>query len=277
LGAAKPTLSLIDSLQETPIPTKVMDSLASGHDGFVPEIQISEVTFAYPSQVKPAIDKVSLKILPGSSVAIVGPSGAGKTTLIDVLLGVLNPDSGKVLVSGVEPLKAISKWPGAISYVPQDVLISAGTIRENVAYGFPASVASDDQVMSSLKIAHLDDFCSGLPQGIDTHVGERGALISGGQRQRLGIARAMFTRPLLIVLDEATSSLDGETESKIAATLRDLHGSTTVVVIAHRLSTLRNVDQVVYLAGGQIVSVGSFDEVRREVPDFDYQAKLMGL
>jgi ABC-type multidrug transport system fused ATPase/permease subunit len=131
--------------------------------------------------------------------------------------------------------------------------------------------------MSALKVANLDEFVANLPNGIDTEVGERGAKLSGGQRQRLGIARAMFTRPHLLVLDEATSSLDGETEASISDAIHDLRGSTTVVMIAHRLSTVRNADVVVYLSEGKVRSIGTFNEVRKAVPDFDRQAKLMGL
>ena len=181
------------------------------------------------------------------------------------------------MISGLPPLIAVAKWPGAVSYVPQDVAISAGTIRENVALGYPPEAATDELVMSALKIAHLDKFVADLPNGVDTQVGERGAKISGGQRQRLGIARAMFTRPHLLVLDEATSSLDGETEASISESIHALRGSTTVVMIAHRLSTVRNADIVVYLSEGKVMATGTFDEVRKAVPDFDRQAKLMGL
>jgi ABC-type multidrug transport system fused ATPase/permease subunit len=155
--------------------------------------------------------------------------------------------------------------------------MASATIRENVALGYPKDLATDDLVINALKVAHLDKFVSELPQGLDTHVGEHGALISGGQRQRLGIARAMFTRPLLLVLDEATSSLDGETEAAISEAIHELRGSTTVVMIAHRLSTVRNADLVVYMADGKILATGTFDEVREAIPDFDRQAKLMGL
>ena len=220
---------------------------------------------------------MTLAIPSGASVAFVGPSGAGKTTIIDVLLGVLNPDTGNVSISGLPPLLAVAKWPGAVSYVPQDVVIAAGTIRENVALGYPLETATDELVMSALRVAHLDKFVAELPNGVDTQVGERGAKISGGQRQRLGIARAMFTRPHLLVLDEATSSLDGETEASISEAIHDLRGSTTVVMIAHRLSTVRNADIVVYLSEGRIKATGTFEEVRTAVPDFDHQAKLMGL
>jgi len=277
LGQAKPTLDLLEALGETDLIENVDDTLDLVHADFRSEITVNEVSFTYPNNPSPAIENISLKIVPGTSVAFVGTSGAGKTTMIDVLLGVLNPDLGKVLISGLPPLEAVAKWPGAISYVPQDIVISAGSIRENVALGYPLELATDELVLSALKIAHLDEFLLGLPEGLDSPVGERGARISGGQRQRLGIARAMFTRPHLLVLDEATSALDGETEASISEAIHELRGSTTVVMIAHRLSTVRNADMVVYLSEGKILAMGTFDEVRNTVPDFDRQAKLMGL
>jgi ABC-type multidrug transport system fused ATPase/permease subunit len=277
LGAASPTLDLIDALGNSPLTENVDDRVDIVHEGFIPEVQISEVSLTYPNKLTPAIAEVSLNIPVGTSIAFVGPSGAGKTTMIDVLLGVLNPDSGSVLISGLPPLFAVAKWPGAVSYVPQDVVIATGTIRENIAFGYPVEEATEELIMSALKVAQLDQFVSELPDGVDTQVGERGARISGGQRQRLGIARAMFTRPQLLVLDEATSSLDGETEATISDAIHALRGSTTVVLIAHRLSTVRNVDKVVYLADGKMLAAGTFTEVRNAVPDFDIQAKIMGL
>jgi len=277
LGQATPTLDLIDELGDSPMIENVEDAVDSIHEGFISEIQVTDVSLTYPTQSKPAIVDISITIPPGTSVAFVGLSGAGKTTIIDVLLGVLNPDKGTVLISGLPPLLAVAKWPGAVSYVPQDVVIAAGTIRENIALGYPSEVATDDLVIGALKVAHLDKFVADLPHGLDTQVGERGAKISGGQRQRLGIARAMFTCPQLLVLDEATSSLDGETEASIADAIHALRGLTTVVMIAHRLSTVRNADMVVYLSAGKIVAAGTFEEVRKAVPDFDRQAKLMGL
>ena len=206
-----------------------------------------------------------------------GPSGAGKTTMIDLLLGILNPDSGSVLISGVSPIKAITKWPGAISYVPQDVVITAGTIRENISLGYPIEVATDERILNCLSSARLDDFVLRLPNGLDAKVGEKGTTLSGGQRQRLGIARALFTKPLLLVLDEATSALDAETEASVSQAISDLIGETTVVVIAHRLSTVRKADVVFYLDDGKLIANGTFAEVRAAVPNFDSQAKLMGL
>jgi len=277
LGAARPTLDLIDELGSAPIPENFDDTVDVIHQGFKSEIEISNATLTYPQKKVPAVSDISISIPQGASVAIVGPSGAGKTTLIDLLLGLLKPDEGSVQISGLPPLSAIAKWPGAISYVPQDVVISTGSIRANIALGFPAEAATDDLVLSALKVAHLDSFVAGLPEGLETHVGERGTKISGGQRQRLGIARAMFTRPHLLVLDEATSSLDGEAEASISEAIHSLRGSTTVVMIAHRLSTVRSADIVVYLSQGKVMAVGTFNEVRIAVPDFDRQAKLMGL
>ena len=277
LGVGSPTLDLIEALGDAPMTENIDDTVDVIHEGFISEIAIADVSLTYPNKIAPAIAQVSLTIPAGTSIAFVGPSGAGKTTMIDVLLGVLNPDSGSVLVSGLPPLLAVAKWPGAVSYVPQDVVIAAGTIRENIALGYPIKEATDELVMGALRVAHLDDFVASLPDGIDTQVGERGARISGGQRQRLGIARAMFTRPHLLVLDEATSSLDGETEASISDAIHALRGSTTVVVIAHRLSTVRNADKVVYLSNGKVLATGTFEEVRKAVPDFDHPAKIMGL
>jgi len=277
MGQAKPTLDLIEALGTTPIIENIDDKVDVVHGGFIADIKVENVTFTYPNKKTPAIRNVSLTIPTGKSVAFVGPSGAGKTTIIDIFLGVLLPEEGSVQISGLPPQLAVAKWPGAVSYVPQDVVIAAGTIRENVALGYPLSEATDELIMDALKVAQLERFVASLPDGIDTQVGERGAKISGGQRQRLGIARAMFTRPHLLVLDEATSSLDGETEAGISEAIHALRGATTVVMIAHRLSTVRDADLVVYMDKGRVLAVGTFNEVRDAVPDFNRQAKQMGL
>lgn len=277
LGSAMPTLEMIERLSSIPAIDDSNVGFSIHHDGFNGNISIDNISFTYPNKTAKALSGVSLKIESGQSLAIVGPSGAGKTTLIDVLLGVLPPDDGQIHVSDKDPLKAISNWPGAIAYVPQDVIIARGSIRENVALGFPVEVASDDLVWRAIRDAQLEDFVKSLPEGLDTQVGQRGTRISGGQRQRLGIARAMFTRPKLLVLDEATSSLDGQTEADISAAIQGLHGSVTIVMIAHRLSTVQNADLVIYMSEGKILSQGKFNEVRAAVPDFDRQAELMGL
>ena len=277
LGAAGPTLELIESLESSTFSQKVDDQVDIIHNGFSSEIKVNSLSLTYPGKIESALSGIELSVTHGKFIAIVGPSGAGKTTFVDVLLGVLSPDQGLVSISGLSPLDAIAKWPGAISYVPQDVSISNGTIRENVALGYPIEMATDELVQSALEVAHLDKFVAGLPLQLDTAVGERGAKISGGQRQRIGIARAMFTKPLLLVLDEATSSLDGETEANISDSIQGLKGSVTVVMIAHRLSTVRNADLVVYMDSGKILATGTFEEVRNTIKDFDKQAQLMGL
>jgi len=277
IGAAGPTLDLIESLGIEDERDPVIDSVDYEHKGFVPSVEVDSISFTYPSRDSKVLDNLSFKILPGQSLAIVGTSGAGKTTLIDILLGIFSPDTGEIKISGTPPLIAINKWSGAISYVPQDVNITNGTIRENVSMGFLPEFISDERVWASLKIAHLDDFVNALPEKLDTKVGERGAKISGGQRQRLGIARAMFTNPKLLVLDEATSSLDGKTEADISDSITELKGNVTVILIAHRLSTVVSADQILYVNQGKILARGSFEEIRRTVPDFDYQAGLIGM
>ena len=276
-GRAGPTLDLIDSLGSESLVENFDDSIDVVHEGFEANIELRNVSITYPGKNTPALDDVTITIPAGKSVAIVGPSGAGKTTLVDILLGVLEPTHGEVLISGMPPLQAMNKWPGAISYVPQDVVISKRSIRENVGLGYPKEVVTDELISSALQVAFLTKFVNSLPQGLNTLAGERGTKISGGQRQRLGIARAMFTNPQLLALDEATSALDGETEASITKSIHNLRGSATVVMIAHRLSTVRDADIVVYMAEGRVITTGTFDEVRNAVPDFDRQAKLMGL
>jgi len=277
IGAAKPTLELINQLNEVKPIENSKNSLDLIHEGFSPQVEVRNSSLTYPENSEPSVREVSLTVPEGSTLAFVGPSGAGKTTIIDILLGVLEPQMGEVLISGKNPAEASRIWPGAIAYVPQDIAIASGTIRENVALGYPRDVATDELVLSALAVAGLNDFVESLKDGIDTVVGERGTKISGGQRQRLGIARAMFTKPALLVLDEATSALDGETELRVSDAIRNLRGSTTVILIAHRLSTVRDADKVIYMADGRIIASGTFDEVRKQVPDFDRQAVLMGL
>lgn len=277
LGVSSTTFELIAELPKTEIENSVSPKFNIIHSDFVPTIALNSVSYSYPKNENFGIRNMDFEISAGKSLAIVGTSGAGKTTLIDLILGVLEPTQGEIKISGLSPSKAIKRWPGAISYVPQDVLLINGTIRENICLGYSSGEISDGEISEALNGASLLDYVKSLPLGLDTEVGERGAKVSGGQRQRIGIARALISDPALIVLDEATSSLDGETESQITDSLHKIRGRCTVVMIAHRLSSVRDSDLVLYLDSGKIAAKGSFAEVRKKVPDFDRQASLMGL
>jgi ABC-type multidrug transport system fused ATPase/permease subunit len=237
---------------------------------------VKEVSYVYPDADTFSLDSLSFQITPGDLVAIVGPSGAGKSTLVDVILGIHTPQAGAVTISGVHPLEAISRWPGRISYVPQNCVSFEGTVRDNVAIALPYDQVSDEQVWSALQEARLAEVMLAR-DGLETILGEGGLRLSGGQRQRLGVARALYSRPSLLVLDEATSALDADTEASLTDTLRALAGKITIIVVAHRLATVRTADMVVYMNEGRLVASGTFNELRRLVPDFDRQATLLGL
>jgi ABC-type multidrug transport system fused ATPase/permease subunit len=277
-GSVDLTLKLAEEVANYSIAADTDATLALGdHSNFTAHISFKNISFSYPDGESKILDQISIEILPGQFVAFVGSSGAGKSTLVDLLLGVLLPDEGEIKISGERPAIAIETSPGAIAYVPQDVAIAIGTARENIALGFPNEFATDERIYKALKIAHLETFVDSLENKADTQVGERGAKLSGGQRQRLGIARAMFTNPKLLVLDEATSSLDAETEASVSNAIQSLRGGTTILMIAHRLATVRTADVVVYIAGGKILAQGTFEQVRSVVPEFDKQANLLGL
>jgi len=276
LGQAKPAVSLMEELRSL---NEVADSskeLLRDHKDFVSKVTAVDITFHYVSGTE-VLQEINLEVKPGEFVALAGGSGAGKTTLVDVILGALEPQNGKVLISGLTPIKAFSKWPGAVSYVPQDSPIIDGTLRENLGLGFPPSLLTDEICWEVLALARLDDFIRSLPDGLDTQVGDRGTRLSGGQRQRLGIARSLVTRPKLLILDEATSALDGLTESEISESLRKLKGDVTLIVIAHRLSTVVDADRIYFLDSGVVRAVGTFDELKTISPEFRVQAELMGL
>lgn len=277
-GGAIPALSLIDDFSDTGLKEEmVVKNIDLNHDGFQGEIVFSNVCFKYPEKSTNVVSEVSFRLAPGEVLAIVGPSGSGKTTLVDLMIGLLTPDSGEILVSGVNPSHAISNWPGAISYVPQDVSISNDSIEGNICLGFDKQKESLAWINQLISMSMLEEVIKDLEFGIETNVGERGTKLSGGQRQRLGIARALFTNPKLIILDEATSALDAETEQYVSSSINALRGETTVVLIAHRLATVRNADKVCYIENGQVMGFGSFDQVRKAVPNFDRQADLLGL
>lgn len=277
VGASFPTFELIKKLQLAKLSDEAIEEPSFFYPEFDSEIFLKGVSFKYPDSSNLVISDLSLTIKKGSIVSIVGASGAGKTTLVDLILGIKKPDTGEVLISGLTPEEAINRWPGSIAYVPQDVAIISGSIRDNIVLGYPDQVKYNSKIERASEVASLNDFIKSLPQGINSLVGERGNKISGGQRQRIGIARALFTNPQLLVLDEATSSLDGITEHDITNSILSMRGDVTVIIIAHRLSTVVNSDLVVYLDNGKILASGKFNEVRNMVPDFERQAKLADL
>jgi ATP-binding cassette subfamily C protein len=246
------------------------------HAGFDPSVQVKNLSFSF-DDTDIFLRDIDLNIPSGSTVAIVGPSGSGKTTLINLILGLLEPTKGEVFISGQKPLSAITEWTGSIAYVPQEVRLISGTFRENIELGTLFPFKKNEILLTALEKSNLIDLVSQLPEGLETFIGQSGYQLSGGQKQRLGLARAFYTNPKLIILDEATSALDSATESDITNALESLRGDVTLIVIAHRLSTVRTADFVIYLNQGQVVAKGSFDQVRQQVPDFDRQANLMGL
>jgi len=217
------------------------------------EIVLKSVSYCYPNSSSQVLKEADLAIPVGKSVGIVGVSGSGKTTTVDILLGLLAPKEGKVLADGVDVRTAYHSWLSHIGYIPQMIFMLDDSIRANVAFGYDSAQQDDGMVWKALKQAQLADFIRTLPEGLDTQIGERGIRLSGGQRQRIGIARALYTDPELLVFDEATSALDNETEAAIMESIDALHGKKTMIVIAHRLTTIETCDMVYRIDDGRII------------------------
>ena len=215
------------------------------------EIVLQDITYRYPNSQALIFDHADMMIPVGKSVGIVGTSGAGKTTIVDILLGLLQLETGSILADGVEVREHYASWLKNIGYIPQTIFMIDSTIRRNVAFGYADEDIDDDKVWEALREAQLDEFVKGLPEGLDTSIGERGIRISGGQRQRIGIARALFEDPEVLVLDEATSALDNETEAAIMDSINRLHGRKTLIIIAHRLQTIEKCDMVYRVEDGK--------------------------
>jgi ATP-binding cassette subfamily C protein len=243
---------------------------------FNPSLKVQNLYFAYNEESEFELKDINFEVSPGQFIAIVGESGAGKTTLIDLILGMLTPKLGTVEISNHESLSAVHKWPGKIAYVPQDIMIIDGDIRKNVVLEESFNILDED-VLDALEKSHLKSDVLGMKNGLNEIVGERGIRLSGGQRQRLGIARALYTKPEMIIFDEATSSLDPLTEKTVTEAIYEKKGNVTLIVVAHRLSTVRNADLVILMDKGKIVAKGTFEEVRNISPKFDQQAKLVNL
>ncbi len=253
---------VIDEPAEAPAP---LDPVA---------LEVVDVGFRYADDRDWVLERVSLRIEPGEDVGIVGTSGAGKTTLVDLMLGLLEPTRGQILLGGTPLDECRGAWQRSIGYVPQEIVLIDDSIRSNVAFGLAPDQIDDDRLQEALQLAQIEDFVASLPNGLDTEVGELGARLSGGQRQRLGLARALYGRPNVLVLDEATSALDSNTESRIIKTIEQLHGSRILISVAHRLSTLKHCDRIYFLDGHHLAAVGSFDELQDTVPKFAQLVEL---
>ena len=220
-------------------------------------IELKQVTYAYPGAAQPALRNISLAIKRGESVGFVGPSGAGKSTLVDILLGLLTPDKGEVRTDGKTIQANVRHWQDQIGYVPQSIFLTDDTLRRNVAFGLSDNQIDEAAVRRAIRAAQLEEFVASLPIGLETVVGERGVRLSGGQRQRIGIARALYHDPSVLVLDEATSSLDTATEHEVMEAVRALQGTKTIIIVAHRLSTVEHCERLYRLQDGGIVEEGT--------------------
>lgn len=225
--------------------------------GFRTAIELHDVTYAYPQASSPALAQLSIAIHKGESIGFVGPSGSGKSTLVDVILGLLTPDSGRVTVDGRDIQLDVRAWQDLIGYVPQTIYLTDDTLRRNVAFGLPDAEIDEAAVKRAVVAAQLEDLLARLPNGLDTVVGERGVRLSGGQRQRIGVARALYHDPAVLVLDEATSALDMDTEREVMKSVTALHGRKTLLIVAHRLSTVQHCDRIYRLDGGRVIDAGA--------------------
>lgn len=277
-GSAESALDLIDEILQSKIEPLTKRSVLelSDHKNDTPcYVRLDSVSFQYPGNSHFKISNFSCEIKSGESVGIVGPSGSGKSTLADLILGIITPTLGTVLVDGKTPQNLHSLTPGKMAYVPQKIVVTNQTIKENIAIGLDVDSITEEDYWDALMKAEMSDFVHSLPKKLETKLGVGGIELSGGQSQRLGLARALVTSPNVLLLDEATSSLDGKTEFLITKSLQDLKGYLTLVVIAHRLSTIKNMDKVIYIVDGKIRAIGTFSNLISQFPDFAEQAELM--
>jgi ABC-type multidrug transport system fused ATPase/permease subunit len=227
------------------------------------------ISYSYPEAERPALNDVSLTVAHGEALGFAGPTGAGKSTLVDVLIGLLPPTHGRVTVDGVDLAREAGRtWRRRVGYVPQSIFLLDDTLRRNIALGIPDAEIDEARLADAVRVAQLDEVLARLPEGLATTVGERGVRLSGGERQRIGIARALYHDPDVLVLDEATSALDHATEMALTRAIRELQGRRTVLLIAHRLTTVRSCDRIAVLADGRLVACASYDELVASTPEF---------
>lgn len=274
-GAASGTMSLIDELSKSP--NFFLGKQVEEKQSFIPRITVSNLYFKFLTEDQDYLfEDLNLELAPGSRTALVGPSGSGKSTLIDIMLGIIPPNAGSVQISGVAAQDSHAKWPGSVGFVPQDVWIIDGSIKDNILLG-RGEYISKEALSAAIVNADLTEFIESLPRKLETTIGSKGQALSGGQRQRIGIARALLSNPRILVLDEATSSLDSNSEQSISTSISKLSTEISVMVIAHRLTSIREFQSIVYMDKGKILASGTFAEVCALVPDFESNAKAMGL
>lgn len=240
---------------------KIDDGINDRAMDFSGRVELQNVTYSYPEIEEPALKDISLSLKKGESIALIGKSGAGKTTLVDVLLGLLEPQSGDIRVDGVSIYDDLRSWQNLVGYIPQSIFLTDDTIERNIAFGVPDPLIDPERLHKAIEAAQLQDLMTQLPKGIKTGVGERGVRLSGGQRQRIGIARALYHEREILVLDEATAALDNETERFVTEAMKALAGTKTMIIIAHRLSTVEHCDRVYLMEQGRVVKSGSYQEV----------------
>ena len=245
--------------------------------GPVRKVELDNVEFIYPASSIPSLNGINLTIVAGEITALIGPSGSGKTTTVDILLSLLSPTSGNVKVNGINVSDVIGQWRNCLAYVPQQVYVSDDTLRRNVAFALPDKDIDDARVIQALRDAKLDHLLDDIPGGLSATLGENGRQLSIGQQQRIGIARALYEQPEFLVLDEATSALDVEVEQEIVSVLENLRDSLTIIVIAHRLSTVKNADKIIMLSNGKILCVDTFDNLVRDEAQFAHMVELAKL
>lgn len=267
LSSIKGNISALESIQDDLIDSKKAEkkSLQDNEQKdlhLTQQISLEDITFTYPEKKEPTLDQINITIPANNVIGIVGPSGSGKSTLIDILVGLIKPQHGQLKIdSTIINDENCRLWQNTIGFVAQSIFLSEGTIAENVAFGIPKNEIDQKKVFNAIKLAYLDEFIKNLENGINTKVGERGVQLSGGQRQRIGIARALYHEAEVIIFDEATSSLDGITEKMIMEAINNFIGKKTIVMIAHRLKTVQNCDQIFFIDKGKVVDQGTFNEL----------------
>ena len=238
-------------------------------------LALQHVSYTFPSAPGPTVDDVSLEIAKGEWVALIGPTGAGKTTLIDLILGLFKPSAGKILVDGRDLKDNIAEWRNGISLVPQTVYLMDDTVRRNIAFGVSDADIDDQRVWQALRDAHIEPLVRALPDGLDAMIGERGSRLSGGERQRFGIARALYRDPAVLVIDEGTAHLDNATEAGIGRTLMELRGKKTIILIAHRLALVRYCDHIFVIENGRVRTSGDYSDLVAKDPAFRDHAAIV--